>query len=259
MADVSLKTDFKDGDILYDYHLNNNFAAIQAALGAMNKIVWQDNADSVVTFRGTTEELVAREIINGQILYDTTTGESYIDYDGKRISTGSGNVISIGNDEPTNPATQLWIDTDTLDAKGTEVTNDMSTDNTEMSPSVDAVKKYVKNAVNDSIYSTDEVIVGEWFGETKYRKIYRTTNIAFNDYTTIALPSDVEVVEVSGYLKRTDNRLDKYSTGTSVAQSLMTLAIRVPGIEIFTSDAFRDNFVESYFIVDYVKNNTEEE
>lgn len=112
MANVTLKTDFKNGEKLFDYQLNNNFAAIQAALDAMNKIVWQDEQelpDSILAFRGTTEELMNREIIDGQLLYDVNTGETYIDYEGERISTGGGNAIYIGEDEPNNPSTQIWI------------------------------------------------------------------------------------------------------------------------------------------------------
>lgn len=123
MANVSLKTDFKDGEKLFGQQLNNNFTVIKAALEAMNKIVWQDDPDdTVVTFRGTTEEINSRDIIDGQLLYDTSTGETYIDYGSQRISTGSGNAIFIGENEPTNPATQLWINpTELLNVIGSEI------------------------------------------------------------------------------------------------------------------------------------------
>ena len=63
MANVSLKTDFKDGEKLFGQQLNNNFVVIKAALEAMNKIVWQDDPDdSVSAFRGTTEEINQRDI-----------------------------------------------------------------------------------------------------------------------------------------------------------------------------------------------------
>ena len=126
MANVDLKTNFKNGDKLYDYELNNNFKAIQAALGAMNKIVWQndDNA-SLVMFAGTTEQITNRELIEGQLLYNTQTGETYIDAmvdtELKRISTGGGTSIQIGGIEPTNPATKLWIEDDMLDNIGSEI------------------------------------------------------------------------------------------------------------------------------------------
>lgn len=126
MANVDLKTNFKNGDKLYDYELNNNFKAIQAALGAMNKIVWQndDNA-SLVMFAGTTEQITNRELIEGQLLYNTQTGETYIDAmvdtELKRVSTGGGTSIQIGGIEPTNPATKLWVEDDELINVGSEI------------------------------------------------------------------------------------------------------------------------------------------
>ena len=126
MANVDLKTNFKNGDKLYDYELNNNFKAIKAALEAMNKIVWQndDNA-SLVMFAGTTEQITNRELIEGQLLYNTQTGETYIDAmvdtELKRISTGGGTSIQIGGIEPTNSATKLWVEDDMLDNIGSEI------------------------------------------------------------------------------------------------------------------------------------------
>lgn len=169
MANVNLKTDFKDGEKLFGQQLNNNFSVIKAALEAMNKIVWQDDPnDSVTAFRGTTEEINQRDIIDGQLLYDTTTGETYIDVGSQRISTGSGNSIHIGSDAPTNPSTQIWIDpNEPLQAIGTEVTNSMEGTESNKAPSVQAVKNYI-----DNIYSTDEVKTNKiWIdGSPIYRK-----------------------------------------------------------------------------------------
>ena len=151
MAGVTLKKDFKDGDKLFGQQLNNNFGAIEAALKTMNKIVWQDDPDDmVVTFRGTTEEINSRDIIDGQLLYDTTTGETYIDYGSQRISTGSGNAIFIGDTEPSNPSTQLWINPDEpMQVIGSEVVNSLSGDETNKSPSVKVVNdKYALNTNN---------------------------------------------------------------------------------------------------------------
>lgn len=157
MARVSLKKDFRDGDKLYGQQLNNNFGAIEAALEAMNKIVWQDDVDeSVMTFRGTTSEIQDREITDGQLLYDITTGETYIDYNGERISTGSGNSIHIGADTPTNAATQLWIDpTEYLNTVGTEVVNTLTGDEGNRAPSVAAVNDAI-DTLNTSISSVVE-------------------------------------------------------------------------------------------------------
>lgn len=181
MARVILKKDFKDGDKLYGQQLNNNFGTIEAALDAMNKIVWQDDVDeSMTAFRGTTEQIQSQPIIDGQLLYDISTGETYIDYNGERISTGSGNSIHIGADTPENDATQIWIDpTEPVTNIGTEVVNNLDGDETYMAPSVHAIK-------SANTYSTEEVKTGDtWIdGKPIYRKvIIGTTTISSGNYT----------------------------------------------------------------------------
>ena len=176
MANVNLKTDFKDGEKLFGQQLNNNFAVIKAALEAMNRIAWQDDPDdSVLAFRGTTEEINQRDIIDGQLLYDTSTGETYIDVGSQRISTGSGNAIHIGSNTPTNPATQLWVDpNEPLQLIGTEVTNSMEGTESNKAPSVQAIKNYMNI---DNVYSTDEIKTNKiWIdGKTIYRKVIYST------------------------------------------------------------------------------------
>lgn len=148
MANVSLKTDFKNGDKLYDYELNNNFRAIKAALEAMNKITWQDDdtGTGVSAYKGDTDAIEDRELIDGQLLYNTETGETYIDtyIDDTltRINTGSGNVVAIQDDEPTNDAVKLWIETDTLDGLGSEIVNEYS-ESTGLGYSADYVNKNI--------------------------------------------------------------------------------------------------------------------
>ena len=191
MARAILKKDFKDGDKLYGQQLNNNFGTIEAALDAMNKIVWQDDVDeSMTAFRGTTEQIQSQPIIDGQLLYDISTGETYIDYNGERISTGSGNSIHIGADTPENDATQIWIDpTDTVTNIGTEVVNNLDGDETYMAPSVHAIK-------SANTYSTSETNTGKkWIdGKPIYRKIY-----------TISLGSDSNIFEAHNL-----SNLDKF-------------------------------------------------
>lgn len=188
MANVNLKTDFRNGETLFDYQLNNNFKAIEEALKVANAIIWQDNADKVVTFRGNTEELKAREIIDGQILYNTDTGESYIDYEGKRISTGSGNAIHIGENAPTNASTQLWIDRDELAGVGSEVVNSLEGNQERMAPSVAAVKKGLKE-----YYSMEEQVVGTWMGKPLYRKTIAVGSLP--NAGTIDVPTGVNNID----------------------------------------------------------------
>ena len=115
MANISIKKDFQDGEELFAEQLNLNFATIEAGVNTANKIVWQgENGEEVVAFRGTTEEINNRNIIDGQTLYNVETGETYLDVGSERISTGAGNVVAIGNEEPTNEATKIWINPDEI-------------------------------------------------------------------------------------------------------------------------------------------------
>ena len=205
MANVNLKIDFKNGDTLMDYQLNNNFAAIQEALKTMNAIMWQDNSDKVITFRGTTEELMNREIIDGQILYDTLTGESYIDYEGKRISTGSGNAIHIGENEPTNNSTQLWIPSDEFSSIGTEVVNSLEGNEERMAPSVAAVNEGINKAVTEN-YSTEETFTGKYWIDGK--KIYKKTitGITSTGTKTHNISNFGEITDFYGHIIKSNGR-----------------------------------------------------
>lgn len=185
MANVDLKTNFKNGDKLYDYELNNNFKAIKAALEAMNKIVWQndDNA-SLVMFAGTTEQITNRELIEGQLLYNTQTGETYIDAkvdeNIKRISTGGGTSIQIGGTEPTNPATKLWIVDDLINNIGTEVVNTLSGNETNKAPSVYIINKITKK--NMMMINLDNVQTVTTDTETKV--LFNKINFQLGDKLT---------------------------------------------------------------------------
>jgi len=168
MSKISIKTDFQDGDKLFAADLNNNFRVIQAGINAndqqleaiiedaivrldaelqaiLDEQIWEWNGGDPVTFyKGTTDDLDDVAIKNGQLLYNTETGETALDSGNERITTGSGNVIAISETEPTNPATKLWINpNDPMCSLGTEVVDSMSNNQTNMAPSVHAVKNYV--------------------------------------------------------------------------------------------------------------------
>ena len=122
MANISIKKDFADGEKLFAQQLNNNFDTIEKGVNAGNKIIWKDdNGAEIQSFRGTTAEVAERPIIDGQTLYNIETGETALDYGNKRISTGAGNVVYIGDEEPTNEATKIWISNDNMEGLGSEV------------------------------------------------------------------------------------------------------------------------------------------
>lgn len=251
MANVSLKTDFKDGEKLFGQQLNNNFTVIKAALEAMNKIVWQDDPDdSVTAFRGTTEEINQRDIIDGQLLYDTTTGETYIDVGSQRISTGSGNAIHIGSDTPTNPSTQIWIDpNEPLQLIGTEVVNSMEGTESNKAPSVQAVKNYI-----DNIYSTDEIKTNKiWIdGKPIYRKVYIENNPTTGSWAYVDTDNNYEIKTYKGFYQRTNNRLDALSVGREDSMPLIC-TIRNNQIEYKIDSAYASGKISIYFILEYTK------
>ena len=122
MANISIKKDFVDGEKLFAQQLNNNFDTIEKGVNAGNKIIWKDdNGAEIQSFRGTTAEVAERPIIDGQTLYNIETGETALDYGDKRISTGAGNVVYIGDDEPTNDATKIWIENGQVSNLGSEI------------------------------------------------------------------------------------------------------------------------------------------
>lgn len=216
MANVNLKTDFKDGEKLFGQQLNNNFSVIKAALEAMNKIVWQDDPDdSVIAFRGTTEEINQRDIIDGQLLYDTSTGETYIDVGSQRISTGSGNAIHIGSDTPTNPATQLWVDpNEPLQLIGTEVTNSMEGTESNKAPSVQAVKNYINSKM--------QIL---WTNPNPTQEISEITNISLDS-------SDYDILEIY-YIQATSSTSLMYSNKILKASSTRMRISTTDGANIY--------------------------
>lgn len=133
MSKISIKKDFLDGTTLPATDLNNNFMVIEAGINAneenlqevINEAIvrldheleeitadrgWDWNGGNRVTFyKGDTDAIEARDIINGQLLYNTETGETALDDSNNRIVTGSGNVVAIGEIQPTNPATKLLV------------------------------------------------------------------------------------------------------------------------------------------------------
>lgn len=143
MSKISIKTDFADGDKLFAQELNNNFSVIEAGINAneenLQEVIdqaieeldeeleeitadrgWDWNGgDRVTFFKGNTSAISGKAITNGQLLYNTDTGETALDDDNTRIVTGSGNVISVSDSAPTNLATKEWIKPVTVDGVAT--------------------------------------------------------------------------------------------------------------------------------------------
>lgn len=227
MANVELKKNFKDGQYLYGDDLNNNFKVIEAGINAnednlqgvidqaqeelrneLEEITgergwdWNDGSAERVTFyKGNTEQVNAKEVSNGQLLYDTTTGETALDTGGKRVMTGAGNILAVSEEEPTNPGTKVWINPDKIVKQpASNVVDSLEGNETDKSPSVKAVKEGIKE-----VYSTEEQVIGTWMGKPLYRKgFYGTTHENYLSTFLTSAGNIKRIVCTKGYINYYD-------------------------------------------------------
>ena len=171
MANINIKTNFVDGEKLFAQQLNNNFKTIQEGMNADNKIIWQDG-EEVLFKRYITNDIENLPIVDGAIIYDIEKGRHYIDYNGKRIQVGSsGKEVLVQDIQPIEEDNKIWIESDFVNSMGTEVVNSLDGDETNMSPSVRAVKKVLLDT-----YSTEEVKTNKIWKDGKpiYRRVIST-------------------------------------------------------------------------------------
>lgn len=111
------------------------------------------------------------------------------------------------------------------------------------------------NYVNNiNTYSTGEIRVGTWIdGKPIYKKVMQTTNITFNDYTFLTIDNNTNLIKYEVYIRRNNNRLDKYATGTTVENASLVSSIRSNGIELWTDSVYQTGFIELYAIIEYTK------
>lgn len=173
MAKINIKTNFVDGEKLFAQQLNNNFKAIQEGMNSDNKIIWQDG-EEVLFKRYATNDIESLPILDGSIIYDVDKGRHYIDYNGARIQVGSaGKEVLVQDNEPTEEDNKLWIDSDFVNTMGTEVVDSLDGNETNMSPSVRAVKEnIVKRTLlwenkkpSDSFISQDITLLSDDYDE----------------------------------------------------------------------------------------------
>lgn len=186
MANINIKTNFVDGEKLFAQQLNNNFKTIQEGMNADNKIIWQDG-EEVLFKRYITNDIENLPIVDGAIIYDIEKGRHYIDYNGKRIQVGSsGKEVLVQDTQPTEEDNKIWIESDFVNNMGTEVVDSLDGDETNMSPSVRAVKKSLLDA-----YSTEEVKTNKVWRDGKpiYRKVlnFQTTSTTANNNASISI------------------------------------------------------------------------
>ena len=103
-------------------------------------------------------------------------------------------------------------------------------------------------------YSTTEQVVGKWIdGKPIYRKFIQTTNVTFDNYTMLALDNNTNLISYEAYIRRNNNRLDKYASGITNENAMLVSDIRSTGIEIWTDSAYQKDFIELYVIIEYTK------
>lgn len=110
---------------------------------------------------------VGEQPIRGAFYLVLSEQSSYY-FDGSDlVSVGGGSEdILIQDEEPLTDDWKLWIDTGEIDGSFSEVVDTLQGNETTKAPSVRAVNKI-------NTYSTNEIIIGEYFGKPLYRKCYQ--------------------------------------------------------------------------------------
>ena len=105
------------------------------------------------------------------------------------------NEISISPNQPTEYNYKLWFPGGTIKTKASEVINSMNGNQTDLAPSVDAVKNYV-----NEIYSTDEIKTNKiWIdGKPIYRKVLGGTTNASTDSALGSIPNLDTLIDIRG-------------------------------------------------------------
>lgn len=280
MANVELKKDFKDGQFLYGDDLNNNFKVIEAGVNSnLNELSnyifaaseelkkdliditsqrgwdWENsNGERVTFYKGNTDQINNYISHPGQLLYNTETGETYLYDNGKLILTGSGNILKVSEEEPTNPGTKVWIKPNELQkVDSTEVINSLEGNETNLAPSVRAVKKAIEKVDAKNNYSTEEQVIGKWIdGKPLYRKTIDCGNLPNN--TEISIQHNCENADfcnMYGIIKGVGQHWPLNMFQTSNVANGVQIAIAAGTINIKTTTDKR-NF-KAYITLEYTK------
>ena len=135
--------------------------------------------------RKTTQEIQDLPIEDGALIYNIENGKTYMDYGEERLQTGGNaeTMIAIGGEQPTDEDIKIWFPDNTTNTKASEVINSMDGNETDLSPSVNAVKSFINERAT---YSTNEKVVGTWIdGKPIYRKVIDFGNLPNTGFKTI--------------------------------------------------------------------------
>lgn len=164
--------------------------------------------DSGSTVRFSVSDLVSGLVSETQLAQTLAAYAKTTYVDGKisavnvtisALSDKVDNIIVISNDEnDATSDTEIFINPDEVNSMGTEVVNSLDGNETNMSPSVRAVKEKV-SAIDTRVnkletYSTEETVVGTWMGKPLYKK---TINFgSFPNATTTRIPHGISNIEM---------------------------------------------------------------
>ena len=250
MSKISIKKDFADGEKLFAVQLNNNFKVIEEGVNAneenLQEVIdqaiteldneleeitanrgWDWNGgDRVKFYKGTSSQIENKEIENGTLLYNTETGETALDSDNNRITTGSGNVIVVSDEEPTNEATKVWINPDEIgQQKDSAVIDSLAGNETTKAPSVRAVKEKTNTIGDlDDLNTTDKSNLVNAINEVSNSSNYIVVGIE----SAQSLPSNTEVkLNLSKIINSNGNllTLDANSNGVVIGTGVHNVEV----------------------------------
>lgn len=112
----------------------------------------------------------------------------------------------------------------------------------------------LETSFTDSVtYSTTETVIGTEDNKTLYRRKYSTTTITTGSWQQIATDSTYDIKRYSGYLKRTNNRLDGFVPNGNSEYAPLIVTIRNNALEYQIGSAYGTNATEVYFYIEYTK------
>lgn len=165
-------------------------------------------ANTIKIKRGLSSNISKTTLAEGELAVTTDTNELYVGTTVGNVKLNSSNVddlISIGENEPTSDATQLWVDEDAIGSMGTEVIDSLEGNEANKAPSVRAVKEKLNNKPIFPFmidYPSSETTYLAEYGmtfEDWVNSTYNTKGFYFNSYDGLACPGAYQQVYAKYY------------------------------------------------------------
>ena len=166
----------------------------------------------------------------------------------------NSNDIEIENVSGTDDLKFNFATGNSLETNIGDLSNLNTTDKTDL---VSAINEVNGNLTNLNTYSTSETVIGEWLGDTLYRKVISTGTLP--NASTNDIPHNIinlkKVVNVKGYAYRSQDEFYIPLPFASPENLEFCISIGVLDTDIrITTGTDRTAFMESYVILEYTKN-----